>query len=384
MPQQVVRSSSRIPKQVPILLIGSDLEGKVFSEPTHTVLLSLHGAGIVSHHKLSPEQELILRCPERNIEAEIRVVGQLGSQQGSYTYGVAFTDSALKFWDIDFPPLSSAEMERGLLSLVCNSCNTLEKIDETEIEADICSTGGGVLRFCPSCGTATFWKPAQPHTLPAVTPDSPPPATDAADAQMPLFPGFAPPASPPPPPALSAPLVLAPPPVAPALPPALASALPSAPVPPAPQPSFYASAPPSPRASAPSQSARNPGVSDLVVERLGAVASMPPPPEPNIPRVNRRKHARVKVSYSACIRHADRGDDIVTCEDMSRGGLRFKSRKRYYDRTLIEVAVPYTSAQPSIFVPAQIVFFQELPEQQLFRYGVAYLQLPKPKPGYHF
>jgi hypothetical protein len=38
---------------------------------------------------------------------------------------------------------------------------------------------------------------------------------------------------------------------------------------------------------------------------------MLPPPEPNMPRVNRRKHARVKVSYSACIRHADRGDDIV-------------------------------------------------------------------------
>src|SRR6202040_3681118 len=95
-PQQVVRSSGRIPKQIPILLIGSDLDGKVFSEPTHTVLLSLHGAGIVSHHKLSPEQELILRCPERNIEAEIRVVGQLGSRQNIYTYGVAFSDPLLK------------------------------------------------------------------------------------------------------------------------------------------------------------------------------------------------------------------------------------------------------------------------------------------------
>ena len=113
-PQQVVRSSSRIPKEIPILLIGSDLGGKVFSEPTNTVLLSLHGAGIVSHHKLSPEQELILRCPDRNIEAEIRVVGQLGSQQGIYTYGVAFVDPILKFWDIDFPPMSPAEMERGL------------------------------------------------------------------------------------------------------------------------------------------------------------------------------------------------------------------------------------------------------------------------------
>src|SRR6266404_5614530 len=228
-PQQVVRSSSRIPKQIPILLIGSDLDGKVFSEPTNTVLLSLHGAGIVSHHKLSPEQELILRCPDRNIEAEIRVVGQLGSQQGIYTYGVAFVDPSLQFWDIDFPPMSLAEMERGLLSLVCNSCKTLEKIDDTGIEADIFATGDGVLRFCKRCGTTTFWRPAQPHTLPAVNPESLPPA---ADAQMPLFPGAAPPALSPAP-ASSPPLASSPPP-APAAPP-LAPALPPAPpLPPAP------------------------------------------------------------------------------------------------------------------------------------------------------
>src|SRR6266404_2738087 len=377
MPQQVVRSSSRIPKEIPILLIGSDLDGKVFSEPTNTVLLSLHGAGIVSHHKLSPEQELILRCPDRNIEAEIRVVGQLGSQQGIYTYGVAFVDPILKFWDIDFPPMSPAEMERGLLSLVCNSCKTLEKIDDTGIEADILATGDGVLRFCKRCGTTTVWKPAQPHTLTAVSPESLPPA---ADGQMSLFPESAPPALSP----LPAPAPAVPP-VAPALPPALASALPPAPVPAPPQPSFYASARPLPQTSAPSQSSVDPAGSELVVERLGTVLTMPPPQrEPDPAQVNRRKHARVKVSYSALVRHAERGDDIVTCEDMSRGGLRFKSTKRYYDRTLIDVAVPYTPGQPSLFVPAQIVFTQELPEQQLFRYGVAYLQLPKPKPGNPF
>ncbi len=386
MPQQVVRSSSRIPKEIPILLIGSDLDGKVFSEPTNTVLLSLHGAGIVSHHKLSPEQELILRCPDRNIEAEIRVVGQLGSQQGIYTYGVAFVDPILKFWDIDFPPMSPAEMERGLLSLVCNSCKTLEKIDDTGIEADIFATGDGVLRFCKRCGTTTFWKPAQAHALPAVNPESLPPG---ADAQMPLFPGAAPPASSAPhaslpPLALSPPPAPAAPPAASALPPALAVSLPPAPVPAAPQPSFYASARPLPQTAVPSQSSVGPAGSELVVERLGAVATLPPPPGPDTPQVNRRKHPRVKVSYSACVRHAERGDDIVTCEDMSRGGLRFKSSKRYYDRTLIDVAVPYTPGQPSLFVPAQIVFTQELPEQQLFRYGVAYLQLPKPKPGNHF
>jgi hypothetical protein len=77
--------------------------------------------------------------------------------------------------------------------------------------------------------------------------------------------------------------------------------------------------------------------------------------QPGAPRVNRRKHPRVKVNYSACVRHPQRGDDIVLCEDMSKGGLRFKSRKQYYPQSLIEVAAPYEPGQPAIFVPAQIV-----------------------------
>jgi hypothetical protein len=58
---------------------------------------------------------------------------------------------------------------------------------------------------------------------------------------------------------------------------------------------------------------------------------------------------------------------------MSRGGLRFKSRKRYFERSSIEVAVPYAPGGQSIFVHARIVYVLELPEEKLFRCGVAYL-----------
>lgn len=353
-----MRSSGRIPKEIPIILIGSDLDGSVFSEPTKTVLLSLHGAGILSRHKLCAEQEMVLRCPDRNKEAEIRVVGQLGSQEGVHTYGVAFVDPSLKFWDVEFPSLSPNEMELGLLSLVCNSCKALEQIDDTGIEADICATGEGVLRFCKRCGSSTLWKPAQPQTLAAASPES---LSPAAAAQIPLFPSSSP--------AEPAPAQPAKPYSSPMPAPASSTVLRPAPA----ASSFPVSAPT--QASRPTSSQTQAAV---YYEQRGAVLTMPPPREPGTARVNRRKHARVKVSYSACIRHPERGDDIVTCEDMSRGGLRFTSRKSYYERTLIEVAVPYTPGQPAIFVPAQIVFVQELPEQQLFRYGVAYLQLPKP------
>jgi len=82
------------------------------------------------------------------------------------------------------------------------------------------------------------------------------------------------------------------------------------------------------------------------------------------------------------VRHPNRTDELVHCEDVSRGGLRFKTRTRYYEQALIEVAAPYSSGQPAIFVPAKIVFAQELPEQKLFRYGVAFLKSIQPRDTY--
>jgi len=348
-----VRSSGRISKEIPILLIGSDLDGRVFSEHTTTVLLSLHGAGIVSRHKLSPEQELVLRWPERNKEAEIRVVGQIGSQHGIYTYGVAFFDPHLNFWEIDFPPVSPLEQELGLLSLVCSSCKALEKVDGSSFEADICATNEAVLRYCQRCGSSTLWKPASSVTNPQ--------SVSAKDAQLSLFSAPVTPAS----------AQIPAPPFSPVTPPAPA----------APPASFYAQPYDSALHSAPSPSTVHPAFPGPVGEPPVAVLTVPPAVDekPAAPRANRRKHPRVKVSYSACVRHPERGDDVVQCEDMSKGGLRFKSRQRYYVQSLIEVAVPYQPGQPAIFVPAQIVFVEELPEQNLFRCGVQYLQATKPR-----
>src|SRR5215467_9167681 len=106
-----VRRSSRIPKEITILLVGSDMEGKVFSENTKTVLLSRHGAGIVSQYKLSAEQELILRRLDTNKETEVRLVGQIGVEDEVYTYGVAFLNSTNHFWGLQFPAPSQAERE---------------------------------------------------------------------------------------------------------------------------------------------------------------------------------------------------------------------------------------------------------------------------------
>ena len=348
-----MRSSGRIPKEVPILLIGDDLDGRVFSERTKTVLLSLHGAGILSKHKLSPEQELILRCPDQNKETEIRVVGQLGTSNGFHTYGVAFVDPKLNFWGLEFPPISDLEREMGLISLACTSCKTIEEIDDTGIEADICATGEGVMRFCKRCGHSTLWKPALADALQ----DSRSPN----DSQLSLFTSSA---APPP----SSPAQVSPP-APPQASPEIRATTPALP----------STRPPSPSASTAARPTSFYAALPEELERAhGSVLTMAPPEKQLRPTgAERRKHPRVKVTYSACVRHPQRGDDVVLCEDMSKGGLRFKSRRQYYAQSLIEIAAPYEPGQPAIFVPAQIVFVEELPEQQLYRYGVQYLKPTK-------
>jgi len=160
MPPEGVRRSSRIPKEIDILMVGSDTEGKVFSEQTKTVLLSRHGAGIVSGYKLSAEQELILRRLDTNKETEVRVVGRIGVESDIYTYGVAFLDSTQNFWGIQFPVPSQAEREMRIVSLECGSCQAQETVEQSDLESDVYLVNDGIVRFCRKCGSSTFWKRA--------------------------------------------------------------------------------------------------------------------------------------------------------------------------------------------------------------------------------
>jgi len=100
-------------------------------------------------------------------------------------------------------------------------------------------------------------------------------------------------------------------------------------------------------------------------------ASAPAPGSASNPP-NKRKHRRAKVDFAACIRRPGFEDDIVVCEDMSRGGIRFKSSRVYFADAAIEIAVPYSRQSSSIFVPAQITHVQQLAKEKLFLCGVVF------------
>jgi len=293
MPPEGVRRSSRIAKEIAILLVGSDMEGKMFSEQTKTVLLSRHGAGIVSQYALSAEQELILRRLDTNKEAEVRVVGNLGAQGKTYTYGVAFLNPETDLWDIPFPGMTVAEKEASRVMLQCSSCKTREMVQQSDLESDVYLVNEGIVRTCKNCGSSTYWR----------------------------------------------------------------------------RPIDDGSSEPIPQETDPLEV---PGNAESVAARPPARADPAPALQTALRVENRRKHVRTKVNFKACIRSYTFGEDIVTCEDMSRGGLCFKSRKEYSANTEIEVAVPYSPGTQAIFVRGQIVHVEELKNERRFRCGVCY------------
>jgi hypothetical protein len=390
MPQDGTRRSGRILKQIAISLIGSDIEGRVFSERTKTVVLSRHGAGIISSYKLSPEQELVIRSEESPKEIEARVVGQIGSSGDTYIYGIAFLDRDTHFWGLDFPDLSEAEKRASQTLLECSSCHARETADHSDLASDVMAINDSIVRYCQKCGSSTLWKHAVPGSVPAVTglpiPASLPgaPASTAMDAHAGHFgaSGVGQSGEE----ALDLP-PRAEPPVAPA--PWRDGKRPSVTLE---QPLAFAGAAwTEPEATSPT--ARNNPVTPRASANRGA-GTAPASDSADVPsemkrmesspglgsravlkeQENRRKHARTRVNLKACVRRPGVTNDVVACEDMSRGGLRFKSTRKYEEKMRIEVAVPYLPGDQAIFVPAEIAYVQELPEQKMYRCGVMYLR----------
>ncbi|HEY6945712.1 MAG TPA: PilZ domain-containing protein [Candidatus Acidoferrum sp.] len=92
--------------------------------------------------------------------------------------------------------------------------------------------------------------------------------------------------------------------------------------------------------------------------------------------IPRRNRTRVKARVLACIRRRGFAEEVVVCEDLSKGGISFRSRNQYPEGSRVEVAVPFTPGTGAIFVPIRIVFSQAIPTAGLHRHGAAYIKPP--------
>jgi PilZ domain len=94
-----------------------------------------------------------------------------------------------------------------------------------------------------------------------------------------------------------------------------------------------------------------------------------------VPRTrNDRKYLRVRMKMKACIRHPELGEEVVNCEDVSKGGICFLSQKQYARDAAIEAAVPYLAGQANIFTRARIANVRPVQDGKGFtKYGVSYI-----------
>lgn len=302
-----VRRSGRIAREVPIVLMGTDSSGRVFSEETSTVVLSRHGAGILSRHAFAPEERLSLRFPESSREVEIRLVGRIGEAPDGYVYGVEFLDASTNYWGCDFPPPEEYSITARGIALECSICLEGKTVQQNEVEADVFLTTGAVFRFCEECGQTTAWRKAKSNR---------PSLKRAAEALTTVQPksGFA---------------------------------------------------------QEPQKAAGAIGVA--VLEPAAQVEARSGSTSPaGAKRENRRKHVRTRVTFMGCVRHAANADDLVECENVSKGGVCFRSKQKYSEGAVIEVAAPYEPGTTAIFVRATIVRAEPMLDSTLFRYGATY------------
>jgi len=99
-------------------------------------------------------------------------------------------------------------------------------------------------------------------------------------------------------------------------------------------------------------------------DSLGAV--------PDTGEQRERQRMRLKTRLTACIRQPGADDELAVCEDISPVGMCFRSKRRYPADSSIDVAVPYSPDAANIFLPARIVYSEELPKAGLFRHGTEY------------
>jgi hypothetical protein len=88
---------------------------------------------------------------------------------------------------------------------------------------------------------------------------------------------------------------------------------------------------------------------------------------------NQRSHDRIRADAIGSVRHATLGTEVVLVRNLARGGLSFYSTSAYAEGSSIEMAIPYTSRAPNIYVSARIVNSRKGEDTGLIEYGVSYI-----------
>jgi hypothetical protein len=147
---------------------GTDLDGRPFTELSHTEQVGLHGGSVVLSRPTLPSQPVTVRRPVLDSKVVARVLRQLGMRTGSQVYGISFTADAPDFWGVFFPPLSRPGDVLARTLLQCLQCGKKAVVVLNEMEFRGFVVSQLISRDCEACGRAAPWIPVSHEVEPAV------------------------------------------------------------------------------------------------------------------------------------------------------------------------------------------------------------------------
>jgi hypothetical protein len=116
------RRSQRLVLRVPVVAYRSRRIGSPFSEGTHTLVVSAHGALISLTAKVAADQRLVLKHAVSGEEQECRVVFTRKNMAGPTEVGIEFLQPAPNFWHIAFPPVIGCVLTKSMESKSEHPC----------------------------------------------------------------------------------------------------------------------------------------------------------------------------------------------------------------------------------------------------------------------
>jgi PilZ domain len=170
------RRTDRILAPVRIRVIGNDASGVSFAEETVTITFNQQGARISLTHSLLPDDVILIKNLDNDIEEEFRVVGGLQQVFGDRReWGVEATNTSSEIWGIEFTQPADGLQPKVLVE--CAACKRPAQAMLSSIEYDVLLSTGLISRHCERCNETTRWKPSvQPLTaemLAAITQATP-------------------------------------------------------------------------------------------------------------------------------------------------------------------------------------------------------------------
>ena len=100
----IKRRSSRVAIDMPVVLFGQQVNGKVFTVDTRTTVVNAHGALLTVELGAEIKPSLLLINRTTKAEVQCRVVFQKEMEKGKVELGVEFLEPQPRFWGIAFPP----------------------------------------------------------------------------------------------------------------------------------------------------------------------------------------------------------------------------------------------------------------------------------------